>query len=245
MRQKSKTKIWFIAFLLVAVLGLGGLARADLDFKTLLAEKIAANVSPQILEKLNSVDNVLGLNVINTSNTGLTNVRIGGELQQASSETQTYYTVTQYDVEPWPTATTTISFKNDQTVTSTVSVQIVMSGVVSSTVNFSCGTSTTGFVAYDTSDEEPQNLIDDYQAATSTYGKVISSIDGGDNGTAGFASAELAPNQYLTCFAQNIYVAGCTGSICESVTSTNRGWSAIVRAQYEWFEGISNTQLSK
>lgn len=245
MKQKTKTKIWFAAFLLIAVLGLGTFVSANQDFRSLLIEKIAEKISPQLLEKLDVIDETLGLNVISTSNTGLTNLRVGGELQRASSETQTYYTVDQYDVEPWPTSTTTLSFQNDQTVTTTVWAEIVMSGIVSSTVNFSCGTSTLGYVLYDVSDTEPQGLIDDYQAVTSTYDTVIDSIDDDDQGTHGHSKIEVGPSQYLTCFAQNIYVAGCTGSVCESVTSTKRGWSAIVRVHWDLFEGLSNTQLSK
>lgn len=180
----------------------------------------------------------LGLAVISTSNTGLTNVRIGGVLQRGSSSSTGNYNVSQYDVETFPTGTSSFSFNNGRSSTSTVHIEIVERGIVSSSFQYSCGDSAQTAVAFD-STTPPDQLVAVTDFVTSTFGKVITSLTS-------TSSISIGPGRNLTCFAQSNFGSGGGGcgdttggtDFCEQVSSTNRGWSLDMRAVWQWFDGI-------
>lgn len=251
---KVKTKLWKAAFVISAVLGLTTYVAADQDFRSLFAEKLADKVPvEQLLGILNEEEQEVGLNVISTSNTGLTNVRIGGVLQRGSSSSTSYYRVDQYDVETWPTNTTTFAIQNTRSSSSTLERLIVdFSGtgnqVASTTFYFSCGTSTRQFVAFDAADP-PDALFNDEEVATSTQPLFDSANNRTNDSTTGTLRARssvlVGPNHYLVCHAQNSITSrgrcpdqSGAGDGCEPVTSTNRGWIANLRLQWGWAEGI-------
>lgn len=242
MKATKKTLLWKIVAIAMGVLGVSSIAMANVSLRELLVEKLADKVPVnRLLANLGlgeEEDKSLGLAVINTSNSGLTNVRIGGALQRGSSSSTGNYSVSQFDVETHPVTTNTIAFQNTRTASSTVNIEVVERGVVSSSFKYACGSSATPFVHHSLA--TPSELVASTVFPTSTFGKIISSITA-------TSSMSIGPQQYLVCAAQTNWgtataptCGGGTGTdYCEQVTSSNRGWSLDIRTMWNWFEGTS------
>lgn len=252
MKVKLEAKIWKVAFLVVAVLGVATVTNASYSssFRESLIEGLVAKITPDLLlERLGlnqpaEENQTLGLATISSSNTGLTNVRIGGVLQRGSSSSTYIYDVSQMDVEEFPTGTNTLKFTNGRSTTSSLTRLIFdMTGtaaqIASSSFRLNCGTSTLSSVNNDVV-LKPRGIIDGYLVATGSQ-KIVDSADDGDNGTLGRASVLVAPGQNVLCsVVHGESATGCGGTVgeCENVTSTNRGWRATVKAFWNWTDGV-------
>lgn len=151
---------------------------------------------------------------------------------------------TDVDVQAWPTDAHYVAFQNPLSTTSSVDfVAIQTLGTVSSTFTYSCGVTSTASIVY-TSTVEPDQLIDDFQIVTTTQmmdnnvTSTISNIDTTDNGTNGRPTVTVPPSWYVYCMAQAFNSAGGNSGFNETVTSTNRGWTAKVFVK--WFVRESN-----
>lgn len=105
------------------------------------------------------------------------------------------------------------------------------SGVASTTYQFFVGTSTTASLSSDFTDPFA-GILDAYTLATSSAIKLINSFkDAGTNGR----GAVVVPNgQYVFFTFQQTYTGACTGSVCETATSTNRGFNSTARLRYHY-----------
>ena len=113
----------------------------------------------------------------------------------------------------------------------------------------SCGTSTLEAVAYNAAlNITPRNIFSREAITTGTvltFDSLIhssSTVNLNDPRTRGQTGTVLVgPNEYVSCTMQAYYLANgvCdrNGVECEAVTSTNRRWSATLRAVWGWVEG--------
>ena len=237
-------KFYLATFVILALFTLGGVVKANLGLGELLVSKLADKVSAElILEKLglSNLSNSLGLTTINSANTGLTNLRIAGVLQMGSSSSTNKYYVTQYDVEDWPAATSSLRFANNRSTTSTVS-RVVFDGtgtatkIVSSTFIISCGNvNANPAYAYGSAQgTRPGGVIDAARFTTGTQ-PFFDSI------STTTPSVLVGPGESLDCLAQGNGTATTVecdrnGVGCEAVTSTNRGWDANVIVEWSYVD---------
>lgn len=104
-------------------------------------------------------------------------------------------------------------------------------GLPSSTVDISMATSTSnGLAAYTTA--LPNTLIQRFRVATST---VTQSQQGLALATTTARTVFLANNEYILWAWYQSFENGCTGAICEAVTSTARGYTATTTVSYYRF----------
>lgn len=110
-------------------------------------------------------------------------------------------------------------------------------GTASTTFTIDIATSTTCAISDYTSPFS--ELIDSYQLSTSTVAKTINSIkNGGTNGTNVVAVPDDTYVSVLISAGEPAQVGAptCDGSVCETATSTNRGFNAKWRLHY-FYEG--------
>ena len=107
---------------------------------------------------------------------------------------------------------------------------VKFSGTVSSTVAVGCGLSTsgTGLAAYTTT--PPVDIIAATNVVTSTAGTAAASLVQPAATVVGYTY--LPNGSSLLCGWYQPYDNGCSGSKCEAVTSTNRGYTAEVVIPY-------------
>lgn len=108
--------------------------------------------------------------------------------------------------------------------------RVYPSGIASTTLQVSVGTSTTATVT-DSSNPFFASFIDRYLLATSTQPAINNFKDGGTNGR---TVIPVAPNQYFLMVLENPYNQACTGSTCETATSTNRGYNLFGEFEYRY-----------
>lgn len=249
------SKIFLVAAIALVLVGAGGLVKSKTDLGELFVQKLADKVSPEtLLAALGlgvSFDEELGLTTIASANTGLTNLRIAGVLQMGSSSSTSKYLVTQYDVEDWPSGTSSVRFTNNRSTTSTVN-RVVINGtgtdsqVVSSTFIISCGNvNANPNYAYNSAQgTRPGGFIDAARFATGSqpyYDSIVTSTADKVLGTTQLSPALIGPNEHFDCLAQANGVASsvqCAGDrvSCEAVTSTNRGWEANVVVEWNFVD---------
>lgn len=103
----------------------------------------------------------------------------------------------------------------------------------SSTYIMDVATSTTATITNSAAPIAYPTLIDTYSLATSTTNNIV--INSGKNGgTNGQSTIAIAPNQYLILVLENPYNQACTGSVCETATSTNRGFNLSASAEINY-----------
>ena len=104
-----------------------------------------------------------------------------------------------------------------------------LTGTASSTLAAFVGTSTKSTVT-DSSAPIYGSILDTVLIATSTPAANIvlnSDVKGGTNGT---GWVYVANNQYVVFALENPYNQACTGSVCETATSSNRGYNVNATA---------------
>lgn len=105
---------------------------------------------------------------------------------------------------------------------------VQFSGTASSSVDITCATSTAnGIAAYTTTIVNP--LVQSFRVPTSTIG---ASEQGLALATSTRRLAYLASGESLICGWKSPVSNGCTGAFCEAVTSSARGYNAIIMAPY-------------
>lgn len=266
---RMKNKVLWVTVGVLGVIGLGGSAFAESpSLRELLAEKLSEKLVGNLEAALGILpaEEELGLSVIDVSATGLSNLRVGGKRCFGSSSSTYIYRCSQQDVEEWPRTTTTFRIQNTRTTSSTVSRvlfdmsrttagDIYQYNETSSTFMLSCGTSTNGFVAYDSA-VPPGWIFNAVVIPTGTQAIIDSHAVASSTGSAaGLSTATemprgsviVAPNEYLTCVAQVPHRTtrvcpfdpnSVTAQECEQVTSTRRGWQAVIAVDWEWTEGL-------
>lgn len=101
--------------------------------------------------------------------------------------------------------------------------EIFTSGTASSTMVFSVGTSSAATVADFTNTFS--TLIDRYTLATSSVFRLVNSIK--DAGTNGRNVIPVTDGQYVSVVWRTENNQACTGAVCETATSTNRGFGSV------------------
>lgn len=248
LKLQNRILRWALAF--AGILGLSGAAFAESpSLRELLAEKLSDKLVSKLEASLGLEEEALGLANIDVSATGLTNLRVGGKRCYGSSSSTDIYRCSQKDVEEWPGGTTTLAIQNNRSTSSTLSrVVFDMSGargeVASSSFLLSCGTSTARYVAYNSA-APPSAIFRDVLIATSSQVVLDSLL-----ATSTFPNPDIGsrftvivpPSAYLVCIAQGLGIPGSrlcdqNGVQCEAPTSSNRGWQAVLSADWEWTEG--------
>lgn len=100
--------------------------------------------------------------------------------------------------------------------------EMITTGTASSTYDFFVGTTTSASLSSDFTDPF-STLIHDFNLATSTTIRAINSIK--DAGTNGRSVIPVAAGEYVFFTFQQTFDNACTGSVCETATSTNRGFN--------------------
>lgn len=237
-------KALLVASIMIALVGVVGMASATPDLGARLLDRLVDKVSgDMVLDRLmgnQPEEEEMGLSIIESANTGLTNLRIAGELQLGSSTSTGKFLASQVDVVDWPAGSHYVALKNNRTTTSTVDrLRFDMTGtatqVASSTFYLNCGVGTSDTVAANAT--TPAQMIDDYAIVTTTQ-KVIDSFD---DDIALLPSILVGPGEFFTCHVQS-QLGGVPGQCdsapesCENVTSTNRGWIADMITEWSWVE---------
>lgn len=249
---KKKNKVLWIAVIALGVIGVGVKVDAELSLRQEVAKELAKEIAPALQEQLLNEEEFLGLSNIDVSATGLTNLRVGGKRCYGSSSSTSIYRCGQMDIEEWPTSSSSLAFRNTRSTTSTLKRLIfdmttASGGVPSSTFTLSCGTSTQSAAPYDAV-SPPDSIFRDVMFVTGTPQVVLDSniIASSTVGPSSqYGSILVKPNDYVVCVAQANPATpanrncGDSGATCEPVTSTNRGWKAMLIAEWEWTEGHS------
>jgi hypothetical protein len=225
-----------IAVLLVSV-AIG--VSANQDFRSLIANAIAERISPQVVEAL-GLGQDLGLSVPDVANSGLTNVRISGELIQRDSNDVDIHSLWERvsldaaDGEFRGSITNStdseIIMDNlrifiDGTVTSTFDLGIFVSSTAIASLSYNM---TQSAAAYG---DEHVVLVAE-RIATSTVDTIIDNIEMA--GVSASSSVRIPDDEYLNILMKNPYVAGCTNAYGCNVSSTNRGFDVEVWAHFIW-----------
>lgn len=109
--------------------------------------------------------------------------------------------------------------------------EMVTTGTASSTYQFFVATSTTA-TRSDNFTDPFSTLIDAFTLATSTTVRAVNSIK--DAGTNGRSVIPVTDGQYVLLTFQQTYNNTCNGSLCETATSTNRGFNVNWFLRYHY-----------
>lgn len=104
-------------------------------------------------------------------------------------------------------------------------------GVASTTYQFFIATSSAATISSDF-DDPFSPILDGYTLATSSKISVINSIK--DAGTNGRSAAKVSNGEYVIFTFQQRYAGNCSGSVCETATSTNRGFNSTGRLKFHY-----------
>lgn len=229
----NKNKFLIVSLVLIGILGIGGFAFGGDTLKDLIADKIADRLTPQLQAEL-GLSNELGLTIPETATTGLTNVRLSGKLTLDNVNVA-------MDMGSLDAADGEFKASFQNTTGGDVFVEYtggIFDGTASSTFEFNIATSTYSLAASNTwknsdADLTYSGVIDSLSVPTSTIDKVFS-IDK-DKGTNGQQMIKLADDEWVNLILTNPYQNGCTGSLCESASSTARGFDIDYMIRYFWF----------
>lgn len=236
----NKRSIYKIIGLVVAIAVLGGSAvravqvnESARDYALRVAADLArAYPSSEIAEKLLETivkmdDEQLGGTLLAGEQTE-TNFREVGRIDVDENKVMIFGSL--HGKQTASTASTTFSEKNltgqDIFVTD---VMVKLTGTVSTSFFFSMGTSTSGAVAFNAGNtSDVGGIIDDYEFPTSTlnveYSNGYLSVIGGPTSS---MPMKITSSTYITGFLQNEDAGTggrCKPQICESVTSSARGY---------------------
>jgi hypothetical protein len=136
------------------------------------------------------------------------------------------------------TATTSDYWCNDLGVDADVMYgYIKLTGTVSSTFNLYMATSSANSLPLYTT-VPFSTIIDAKQVVTSTASitRLYNSFE--DQGTNGSQSTVVATGECVLVKMKNLYNDGCTGALCESVTSSARGWVGTWGFKYKYIKNL-------